>query len=56
LAETLRQHFPDATVTLTPTGGGAFEVSADGRVIFSKHELGRHAQPGEILSLLQNRQ
>lgn len=53
LAETLRKAFPAATVTLTPTGGGAFEVSADGIVIFSKHQLGRHAQPGEVLRLLQ---
>jgi selT/selW/selH-like putative selenoprotein len=53
LAETLRQHLPNATVTLTPTGGGAFEVTADGTLIFSKNQLGRHAQPGEVLSLLQ---
>lgn len=52
LAETLRQSFPDAVVTLTPTGGGAFEVTADGALIFSKNGLGRHAQPGEVLSLL----
>ena len=54
LAETLRQALPQATITLTPTGGGAFEVTADGRLIFSKNQLGRHAQPGEVLLLLRS--
>lgn len=54
LAETLRQAFPGVTITLTPTGGGAFEVSADDVVIFSKNELGRHAQPGEVVGLLKS--
>jgi selenoprotein W-related protein len=53
LADTLRRAYPDSVVTLTPTGGGAFEVSADGRLVFSKNELGRHAQPGEVISALQ---
>ena len=50
---TLREAYPEATVTLTPTGGGKFELSVDGRLVFSKHELGRHLQPGEALALLQ---
>lgn len=53
LAATLREAYPQATVTLTPTGGGKFELSVDGRLLFSKHELGRHLQPGEALTLLQ---
>jgi selT/selW/selH-like putative selenoprotein len=53
LAETLRQALPDATITLTPTGGGAFEVTADGQLIFSKNHLGRHALPGEVVALLR---
>jgi len=31
------------------SSGGVFEVSVDGRQIFSKKALGRHAQPGEIM-------
>ncbi len=54
LADTLRRVFPEATITLTPTGGGAFEVTADGTLIFSKNDLGRHAQPGEVLSRLNS--
>jgi hypothetical protein len=29
-----------------------FDVIADGEVVFSKQELGRHAEPGEVLGLL----
>ena len=29
-----------------------FDVIADGKVVFSKQELGRHAEPGEVLGLL----
>lgn len=53
LAATLREAYPEAIVTLTPSGGGKFEVSADGALVFSKDALGRHALPGEVLSLLQ---
>jgi selenoprotein W-related protein len=30
-------------------GGGQFEVVLDGRLIFSKKELGRFPEPGEII-------
>ena len=33
-----------------PSKGGRFEVSMDGRAIFEKSKVGRHAEPGEILS------
>ena len=52
LATTLREAYPEATVTLTPAGGGRFELSVDGHVLFSKQELGRHLAPGEALTLL----
>ena len=32
--------------------GGIFDVSADGRLIFSKHRLGRFPEAGEIIRLL----
>jgi selenoprotein W-related protein len=51
---TLRESFPEADVTLTPSGGGVFEVRLDGRLVFSKKALGRHPQPGEILGLLKS--
>jgi selenoprotein W-related protein len=30
---------------------GVFDVVVDGTTIYSKHETGRHADPGEVLEL-----
>ena len=38
--------------TLIKGSGGQFEVVADGKPVFSKKALGRHAEQGEILRLL----
>jgi selenoprotein W-related protein len=40
-------------VKLIQSSGGVFEVDLDGRLLFSKKALGRHAKPGEILRLLR---
>jgi selenoprotein W-related protein len=37
---------------MVESSGGVFEVTMDGRKIFSKKLLGRHAEPGEILRLM----
>ena len=37
---------------LLPSSGGVFEVTLDGRRLFSKKALGRHAEPGEVLRLM----
>jgi len=55
LAAEIRGRFPDATVTLVPSKGGRFEVSRDGVPVFQKSKLGRHAEPGEVLRLLDAR-
>ena len=34
--------------TLIPSKGGLFEVEVNGELVFSKHTLGRHAEPGEV--------
>ncbi|MBN1231151.1 MAG: Rdx family protein [Anaerolineales bacterium] len=39
--------------TLTPSGGGVFEFTANGTLLFSKKALGRHTEPGEIRKLLE---
>jgi hypothetical protein len=39
---------------MKPSSGGRFEVTADGTPIFEKSKLGRHAAPGEVLTLLRN--
>jgi selenoprotein W-related protein len=49
----LKQAFPDAQFTLKKSSGGAFEVTVDGTLLFSKKALGRHAAPGEVLDLVQ---
>ena len=36
-----------------PSSGGLFEVVVDGKLVFSKKALGRHAKPGEIVGLLK---
>lgn len=33
--------------------GGVFDVVVDGKKVFSKHELGRFPEPGEVVKLLQ---
>jgi hypothetical protein len=37
---------------MVPSKGGRFEVHRDGRPVFEKSKLGRHAKSGEILDLL----
>ncbi len=35
-------------------GGGVFDVTLDGKLLFSKHKQGRFPEPGEILSVLRD--
>ena len=52
-AEILQQLKTDlGRLALIPSGGGRFEVTRDGEVIFSKLEAGRFAEHDEILSKL----
>jgi predicted Rdx family selenoprotein len=37
---------------MNPSSGGRFEVTFDGVPVFEKSKLGRHAQPGEVLRLI----
>jgi hypothetical protein len=37
---------------MIPSRGGRFEVTKDGKAVFEKSRLDRHARPGEILKLL----
>jgi selenoprotein W-related protein len=40
------------SVALMPSDGGRFEVSVNGQLVFSKLELKRHAEAGEIVKLI----
>ncbi|MGQ0765061.1 MAG: Rdx family protein [Gemmatimonadota bacterium] len=48
----MRARWPEATVDLIESKGGRFEIHRDGRPIFEKSRLKRHAAPGEVLQLL----
>jgi len=41
------------TITLVPSDGGKFEVTVNSELLFSKSQLHRHAEPGEVLGLVR---
>jgi selenoprotein W-related protein len=48
-AELLKEFEPDIqSFTLIPSDGGRFEVSVNGKLIYSKLNTHRHAEPGEV--------
>jgi len=55
LAAELKQAFPESEIRLLPSSGGAFEVTVDGKSIFSKKALRRHAEPGEVVRAIRAR-
>jgi selenoprotein W-related protein len=53
-ADLLKTFEPEITqVTLVPSDGGRFEVTVGDKLIYSKLQTGRHAEPGEVLKLLK---
>ena len=57
MAEEIISEFGEGitSITLVKGSGGRFEVSVDGTPVFSKAELHRHAQPGEVPDLIRAR-
>ena len=49
MAAEMEQAFPGTKVELIGSSGGVFEVVVDGKLVFSKKQLGRHAEPGEVM-------
>lgn len=43
------------SLTLVTGSKGVFNVTIDDEVLFSKHDTGRHAEPGEVLTLFRER-
>ena len=39
-------------ITLVPSDGGKFEVTVNGNLLYSKSQLKRHAEPGEVMGLV----
>ncbi|NNE12526.1 MAG: hypothetical protein HKN41_09835 [Ilumatobacter sp.] len=46
------QHVIDE-LTFVMGSKGVFDVEVDGRTLYSKHESGRHAEPGEVVALFR---
>jgi selenoprotein W-related protein len=40
-------------VRLVESSGGLFEVTVDGKLVFSKKAAKRHAEPGEVLKAIE---
>jgi selenoprotein W-related protein len=41
------------SLTLVPSDGGRFELTVNGRLLYSKLETRRHAEPGEGVGLVR---
>ena len=41
------------TLSLVPSDGGRFEVTLNDKLVYSKLQTGRHAEPGEVVRLVQ---
>ena len=52
----LKNNFPQADISLISSGGGVFEISLNGDLIFSKKALNRFPEDGEIKKLVMDRQ
>ncbi len=57
MAEILREFEADVeTISLVPSDGGRFEVSVNGKLIYSKLQTGRHVNQGELVQLIRRHQ
>ena len=53
MAELTKNHEMEiGRISLVPSDGGRFEVSVGDRLVFSKLNLGRHAEEGEVARLV----
>ncbi len=54
MAELLEEFEPQVeAITLIPSDGGRFEVTVNGKLIYSKLKTERHADPGEVAGLIR---
>ena len=54
MAELLREfEYQIETIELIPSDGGKFEVSVGEKLVYSKLQTKRHAEPGEVLGLVR---
>jgi len=54
MAELLSNFEPEiGSMTLIPSDGGRFEVKVNDRLVYSKLQTHRHAEPGEVVGLVR---
>jgi selenoprotein W-related protein len=41
------------SITLIPSEGGRYEIKVNDKLVYSKLQTGRHADPGEVLKLVE---
>ena len=56
LADDLLKRFePEIeSLTLIPSEGGRYEVTVNEKLVYSKLQTGRHAEPGEVVRLVED--
>ena len=52
MGDELKKEF-GAEIELIAGGGGIFDISVDGNMVFSKFDKGHFPQPAEIISLIR---
>ena len=53
-ADLLKEFEPEIEeLTLVPSEGGIYEITVNGKLVFSKLKLGRHAEPGEVVNIVR---
>jgi selT/selW/selH-like putative selenoprotein len=52
LAADLKQRYADSDVRLIHGKGGVFDVILDGKMLFSKFDVGRFPEDGEVFSAI----
>jgi selenoprotein W-related protein len=54
MADLLEKFEPEIeAITLIPSAGGVYEINVNQQLIYSKISTGRHAEPGEVIGLLE---
>jgi len=55
LTDELLKHYEHVIeeIKIVPSDGGKFEVTVNGSLLFSKSQLHRHAEAGEVLGLVR---
>jgi selenoprotein W-related protein len=53
VVELLKNYEPEIqSISLFPSDGGRFEVTVNGKLLYSKLQTSRHAEPGEVKGLV----